>query len=185
MSFRIPSHNNSQNERNERRAHWMTATRRAIEANKPQLSTDGAIAKMDKMAAALVANESVSQSDNCYKVRTGNGKRFFPVYLIKGNFLCACSDDERYGICAHVKAAELFAAKTVVEEKRFTARLEWGNRKGLDFSKEEKFSTKETAAAWLVKEAFDKFQPEGYVTDALGETVFEISDEFFDLWETA
>lgn len=191
MSY-IPSHNNRTNERSERRQNWKLEMRRASDAKKPQLSQEAIEKKFDKLAAAMLAGGKVEfAGGNYYRVYVGAGKKFYPVSKIAGKFVCACNDDLRYGTCAHARACAAFAAKKETEEaanrseteKPFRATLRFGNRKGNDFEKTERFATKRKASEWLVREAFNKLEPEGEVTDLFGATVFEITDEFFDLWE--
>lgn len=193
MSY-LPSHNNRTNERTERRQNWKTEMHRASEAKKPQLSQEAVEKKFDKLAAAMLAGGKVEfAGGNYYRVYVGVGKKFYPVSKIAGTFKCDCNDDLRYRTCAHARACAAFAAKREAEEaannleteKPFRAELRWGNRKGHDFDKSERFNTQRDASEWLVREAFNKLEPEGEVIDIFGATVFEITDEFFDLWEDA
>ena len=190
MSY-LPSHQNSANERSERRQNAKEEIART--AKKVLLSKEAARTKFDKMGAAFLAAEKVSYAENTYRVAVGAGKKFYPVYVIGGKFECECSERADYGFCAHETAAELFAAKAEIEtqanrlenEKSFKAALRYGNRKGLDFDKSARFHTKREACEWLTREAFNKFQPEGEVTDLFGDTVFELTEDFFELWEAA
>lgn len=186
MSYAIPSHQNSNNERSERRQNHKDESKRIIDAKKTPISVDAAAAKFDKLAAGFVAAEKVSIVCNQFRVRVGAGKSFYPVYKINGAFACECRDRAAYGFCAHQRAAELFAAKierdAAATAERYTATLRYGNRKGLDFEKQRKFSDRREASEWLATESFNKFHPEGEVTDVFGSVVFEITDEFFDVW---
>ena len=184
----LPSQNNSQNERHERRQNHKDEIART--AKKSLLSLEAARAKFDKLAAAFLAAKKVVRVENTIRVYVGAGKSFYPVYKIGGRFVCECGDRQNYGFCAHEKAAAAFADREQVEaendrlehEKPFRAELRWGNRKGLDFDDSARFETKRAACEWLVTESFNKFQPEGEVTDIFGDVVFEIADEFFELW---
>ena len=184
-----PSHQNSNNERQERRQNHKNEISRLAAAKKPLL--DDAAAKFGKLANGFIAASKVQFVEgNRWRVFVGAKGKFFPVYKIGGKFTCDCADDLRYGFCAHGKAVEIAAAKRDAEsaknrledEKPYRAELRYGNRKRLNFSKSERFATKREACEWLARESFNKFQPEGEVTDVFGSVVFEISDEFFDLW---
>ena len=186
MSY-FPSHKNSTNARNERRQHYKNQIAQFAAAKKPLLEPEQAAAKFAKQARAFLADNRVSVVGNCYRVAVGTGAKWYPVYKIQNSFRCACSDAERYGDCGHKRAAAFDEqlereANRREDEKPFTATLRYGNRKGLDFDKSARFSTQREAAEWLADQAVNKFQPEGEVTDTFGDVVFEITDEFFELW---
>lgn len=189
MSY-LPSHSRSSNERSERRQNHKDEIRRVSDSRKTALDVQAAHRKFDKLAAGFIAAEKVAFVDGQFRVYVGTGKSFYPVYKIGGAFKCECRDRQRYGFCAHEKAASVYAAKysaesianQIEEQKPFTATLRYGTRKGLDFEKSEKFFTQNGACLWLVREAANKFQPEGEVIDVFGARIFEITDEFFELW---
>lgn len=102
MSFQIPSHNNSHNERRARRANWKTDVRK----NK------NIVAEL----VALAKNNEVSKSENGYTVKT-----FLSTYEVTcgadGRLQCRCADCRNLGTCSHVIAAEMFAAALEAEKQ--------------------------------------------------------------------
>lgn len=104
----------------------------------------------------------MSYDDHIYNEPPENFEREVPHPFITDE----CFDDE----------CEIFARET------FTATLEYGNRKGLDFTDVKTFNTKEKAVAWLGGAAKIALCPSGFVTDGFGAIVYELEEEFYQMW---
>lgn len=144
--------------------------------------------KLEKQANIAIALKLVRKNGNLYEAETpsmNGSKTTFELIKTSAGFACDCCFFEKHKTCSHVVAAEMLSNAVAEAEKPFKAVLLYGNRKGLDFTKRNEFDTKDEATRCLVREAENKFLPEGTVTDRFGEIVFEIADEFFEMWDAA
>lgn len=182
--FKIPSHNNSTNERRELRANNKAAAR----ANR-QVGNQAAIERIQKQAAMILAGGAVVEVEGGFHVETSPFSYHFVARRESGEVSCFCIDDFKHGSCAHRLVAEGYlrrlAADAEAANKPFLATLEYGNRKGLDFVKEQTFTTEAEAVEWLKTEAANKFMPTGRVTDRFGFACFEIADAYFERYQEA
>lgn len=151
--------------------------------------SDQTIDKNTKTAIALIELGCVVKTETGFEVRMPVMRNQNPVIFTvipndKGLMVCDCFTFLDCKTCAHAVAAKRLAAE-VSRVLPFTAILEFGNRKRLDWKKTEKFASKIAAVEWLKIEAANKFQPEGMVLDTFGDIVFEITDEYFLTWAEA
>ena len=103
----FPSHKNSINGRNERRANQKEDIRnRLAVAVEP---TDKILESFCRAAVKTVNAGLVSRSENRFYIKAG--KSHYTVYLIRNNFRCECNSQAKYGDCTHQHAARLFAER--------------------------------------------------------------------------
>ena len=109
----FPSQQNSANGRTARRANWKQNLQTAVT---PEAASETIRARFEIVAAKFISTGAVSVKENATYIQVGS--RYYVVYQIKGAFKCECSDDEKYGVCAHRLAAEKFAAEAAESAKQ-------------------------------------------------------------------
>lgn len=109
----LPSHNNSANERSERRANWKNNMQGETLHEILAASVSSVFARhaQKSVAAGLVSSEG-----NQYFVRAG--KRHYTVYKIGASFRCECKDQSTFGDCTHQHAARIFDGETENQSSR-------------------------------------------------------------------
>lgn len=117
MSFRFPSHNNSANQRTERRANW-----KAEMKNRPAaaagLTLEQEIERIEKLAVALAAAGCVTKTTSGYRVQLSPMN--WREVIENDGLYCVCADDGKFKTCAHVRAVKKFRFALEVAERRRT-----------------------------------------------------------------
>lgn len=110
--FRFPSHKNSNNERTARR---QNAKADVVKTAKP--TGEQEMERMKNTAAALVADNKISVVNygHCNGYRIQLSPMNWREVVANGKFSCQCADNRRFDTCAHVIAAEIFAAAQEAE----------------------------------------------------------------------
>jgi hypothetical protein len=109
----FPSHGKSANERTARRENWKANMRPTVQA---ETADSAKKAHFEAVGERLVESGAVSVDGNRYFIQAG--KKHFTVYRNCNLFECECRVNEKFGICPHETAAEIFAARALENFKQ-------------------------------------------------------------------
>ena len=112
--FRFPSHKNSNNERTARRRNAKADVVKTAQPTKEQ-----EMERMQNTAAALIADNKISVVNygHCTGYRIQLSPMNWREVINNGGFACACADHLKFDTCAHIMAAETFAAAQESEKQ--------------------------------------------------------------------